>query len=106
MLKLSKNVWEGGVIPEDQANSTILPLLKMKGDRPFITCSSYRKVKLNEQAFKVFEKVAERRSRKVINIANNQFDLMPGKIDNRGNLYFFFFFLGESLKGSSRLLQR
>ena len=56
---------------EDWANSTIVPLFKMKED--ILICSSYRRVKLIEQVLKD--------DYEIVNIDNGQFGFIAGRTE-------------------------
>ena len=53
-------LWEGQDIPEDWKKDLICPIYK-KGDKT--KCSNYRRISLMSHAFKVYERILERRLR-------------------------------------------
>ena len=70
-------VLKEGCIPKDWELSTLIPLYKGKGDP--LDCGSYRAIKLLEHGMKVFERVLEKRIRKIVKIDEMQFGFMPGR---------------------------
>ncbi|KAF3653715.1 putative pre-mRNA-processing factor 6-like [Capsicum annuum] len=57
--------------------STMIPLFKNKGDVQ--SCNNYRGIKLLSHTMKIWERVVERRLRRVMSILENQFGFMPGR---------------------------
>jgi len=64
-------------MPREWRFSTVIPLYKNKGDVQ--DCNNYRGIKLLSHTIKLWERVIERRLRKIISILENQFGFMPGK---------------------------
>ena len=54
----------------------MIPLYKNKGD--IQSCTNYRGKLLNH-TMKIWERVVERRLRKIVSISENQFGFMPGR---------------------------
>ncbi|KAF3629834.1 hypothetical protein FXO37_28740 [Capsicum annuum] len=57
--------------------STMIPLYKNKGD--IQSCTNYRGIKLLSHTMKIWERVVERRLRRVVSISENQFGFMPSR---------------------------
>ncbi len=55
----------------------MIPLYKNKGD--IQSCNNYRGIKLLSHTMKIWERVVERRLRKIVSISENQFGFMPGR---------------------------
>ena len=75
MHEILKRVWEEEQMPEEWKKSEIVPIYKQKGDP--LEWGNFRGVKLLEHGMKMFEKIVERRLRKLITVNNMQFS--PGK---------------------------
>ena len=57
-------------MPEEWKKSEIVPIYKQKGDP--MECGNFRGIKLLEHGMKMFEKILERRLRKLITVNNVQ----------------------------------
>ena len=57
--------------------SEIVPIYKQQGDP--LECGNFRGIKLLEHGIKMFEKIIERKLRKLIKVNNMQFRFSPGK---------------------------
>ena len=77
MHDILKRVWEVEQMPEEWKKSEISPIYKQKGDQ--LECGNLRGIKLLEHGMKIFEKILERRLRKLITVNNMQFGFSPGK---------------------------
>ena len=66
--------------PEQWINSLTVALYKGKGDP--LQCSMYRGLRLLEHGMKAFEKILDKRLRKLVTIADTQFAYRPGKSCN------------------------
>ena len=77
MHVILKRVWEEEQMPEEWKKSEIVPIYKLKGDP--LECGNFRGIKLLEHGMKIFEKIVERRLRKLITVNNMQFGFSPGK---------------------------
>ena len=77
MHEILKRVWEEEQMPEEWKESEIVPIYKQKGDP--LECGNFRGIKLLEHGMKMFEKIVERRLRKLITVNNMQFGFSPGK---------------------------
>ena len=75
--EILKTVWEEEQMPEECEKSEIVPLYKQKGDQ--LECRNFRGIKLLEHGKKMFEKILERRLRKLITVNNMQFWFSSGK---------------------------
>ena len=64
-------------MPEEWKKSEIVPIYKQKGDP--LECGNFRAIKLLEHGMKMFQKIVERRLRKLIIVNNMQFGFSPGK---------------------------
>ena len=64
MHEILKRVWEEEQMPEEWEKSEIVPIYKQKGDP--LEFGNFRGIKLLEHAMKMFEKILERRLRKLI----------------------------------------
>ena len=77
MHEIQKRVWEEEQMPEEWKKSEIVPIYKQKGDP--LECGNFRGIKLLEHGMTMFEKIVERRPRKLITVNNMQFGFGPGK---------------------------
>ena len=77
MHEIPKRVWEEEQMPEEWKKGEIVPIYKQKGDP--LECGNFRGIKLLEHGMKMFEKIVERRLRKLITVNNMQFGFSPGK---------------------------
>lgn len=66
-----------GEIPKDWKGSYTIPIFKGKGDA--LKCGNYRGIRLLEHGMKVYEKVLEKRLRRIIRIDKYQFGFCPGR---------------------------
>ena len=64
-------------LPEEWMLSLLVPIFKGKGDPLNPNC--YRGIKLLEHAFKLYEKILDRRLREVVDIDKMQYGFMPGR---------------------------
>jgi tryptophan 2,3-dioxygenase len=77
MHEILKRDWEEEQMPEEWKKSEFVPIYKQKGDP--LECGNFRGIKLLEHGMKMFEKVLERRLRKLITVNNMQFGFSSGK---------------------------
>jgi predicted GNAT family acetyltransferase len=77
LTKICNDMLDGGEMPEEWRNSTLVPLYKGKGNVK--ECGSYRGVKLLEHGMKVVERVLERRLRDRVEINEMQCGFMQGR---------------------------
>ena len=77
MHEILKKAWEEEHIPKEWKKSEIVPIYKQKGDP--LSCGNFRGIKLLEHGMKLFEKILERRLRKLITVNNMQFGFSPRK---------------------------
>ena len=77
MHEILKRVWEEEQMPEKWKKCEIVPIYKQK--RHSLECGNFRGIKLLEHGMKMFEKILERRFRKLITVNNMQFGFSPGK---------------------------
>ena len=77
MTDLFNRILADGKMPMDWKLSWMTSIYKGKGDA--LDCGSYRGIKLLEHAMKVFERVMEKRLRKVVNIDDMQCGFRPGR---------------------------
>ena len=77
MHEILKRVWEEEQMPEEWKKSEIVPIYKQQGDP--LECGHFRGIKLLEHGMKMFEKILERRLRKIITVNNMQFGFSSGK---------------------------
>ena len=75
--EILKRVWEDEQMPKEWKKSEIVPIYKQKGDP--LECGNFIGIKLLEHRLKIFEKILERRLRKLITVNNMQFGFSPGK---------------------------
>ena len=75
--EILKKVWEEEQMPEEWMKSEIVPIYKQKGDP--LECGNFRGIKLLEHGMKMFQKILERKIRKLITVNNMQFGFSPGK---------------------------
>ncbi|VDL72487.1 unnamed protein product [Nippostrongylus brasiliensis] len=64
-------------MPEAWRDSTIVPILKQKGDA--MECSNYKGINLISHIAKVFERMVNSRFRKMVPISQEQFGFMTGR---------------------------
>ena len=64
-------------MPSAWRQSILIPIFKGKGD--IQECKIYRGIKLLSHAFKIWERVVDRRIRQCTNIHESQFGFMPGR---------------------------
>ena len=62
-------------IPEEWRTSTITPIYKQKGDP--LECNNFRGIKRLRHTLKLWERVGERRLRKMVNISEIQYGFQP-----------------------------
>ena len=77
LTKFLNRLWTDEVIPEDWKQSTMLPIYKGKGS--VLECGNYRGIKLLEHGLKIYERILDKRLRRVVKIDEMQFGFMPGK---------------------------
>ena len=76
MHEILKRVLGEEQMPEEWKKGEIVPIYKQKGDP--LVCGNFRGIKLLEHGMKMFEKIVERRLRKLITVNNMQFGFSPG----------------------------
>ena len=64
-------------MPSAWRQSILIPIFKGKGD--IQECKIYRGIKLLSNAFKIWERVVDRRIRQYTNIHESQFGFTPGR---------------------------
>ncbi|KAK3526898.1 hypothetical protein QTP86_003591 [Hemibagrus guttatus] len=74
---LFSRVLESEKMPEEWRRSVLVPIFKNKGDVQ--SCSNYRGIKLMSHTMKLWERVAEARLRKIVEICEQQYGFMPRK---------------------------
>ncbi|VDP29672.1 unnamed protein product [Heligmosomoides polygyrus] len=62
-------------MPDDWRNSTIVPILKQKGDAP--ECFNYRGIKLISHRMKIYERLVDSRLKEMVSISQVQWGFMP-----------------------------
>ena len=77
MVELCQSVLDGRGMPDEWAQSIVVPIFNGKGDA--MNCGAYRGVKLPEHAMKIVENVLEKRMRHMVKVDEVQFGFMPGK---------------------------
>lgn len=77
LTRVLNNVLKKGEIPEDWKGSYTIPIFNGKGDA--LKCGNYRGIRLLEHGMKVYEKVLEKRLRRIIRIDKCQFGFCPGR---------------------------
>ncbi|KAK3562606.1 hypothetical protein QTP86_002086 [Hemibagrus guttatus] len=77
LTSLFYRVLESEKMPEEWRRSVLVPIFKNKGDVQ--SCSNYRGIKLMSHTMKLWERVVEARLRKVVEICEQQYGLMPRK---------------------------
>ena len=78
MHEILKRVREEEHMPEEWKKSEIVPIYNQKGDP--LECGNFRGIKLLEHGMKMFEKIVERRLRKLIIATTCNWDLVQGKV--------------------------
>ena len=80
-LKSLTNIFNGilfkNKLTEEWMLSSLVPIFKGKGDP--LNPNSYRRIKLFEHAFKLYEKILDARLREVVDIDKMQYEFMPGR---------------------------
>ncbi len=77
LTRLFNGILEGERMPDEWRKSVLVPIFKNKGDVQ--SCSNYRGIKLLSYAMKIWERVVEKRLRRVVRISDEQFGFMPGR---------------------------
>ncbi len=77
MTRVFRNIVDEGEIPEEWKNSITIPIYKGKGDA--LECGKYRGIRLLEHGMKLFEKVLEKRFKKLIKVDDWEFGFSPGR---------------------------
>ncbi|KAF3621096.1 hypothetical protein FXO38_31983 [Capsicum annuum] len=77
LTELFNDIFKTAKILEAWRWSTMIPLYKNKGD--IQSCTNYRDIKLLSHMMKIWERVVERRLRRIMSILENQFGFMPGR---------------------------
>ena len=77
LTRIFNEIMKKGELPEDWKSSYTIPIYKGKGDA--LQCGNYRGVRLLEHGMKIYEKVLEKRLRKIIEIDRCQYGFCPGK---------------------------
>ena len=77
LCKLFNNILDGGNMPDEWRASTLVPIYKNKGDVQ--DCGNYRGIKLTSHTLKIWERIIDKRIRKVVNISDEQFGFVSGK---------------------------
>jgi len=77
LTELFNIIFRTAKMPKEWRSSTVIPLYKNKGD--IQDYNNFRGIKLLSHSMKLWERVIERRLRKVVTISENQFGFMPGR---------------------------
>ncbi|KAF3631376.1 Cell division cycle protein 48 -like protein [Capsicum annuum] len=77
VTNLFNNIFKSAKMPEAWRWNTMIPLYKNKGD--IQSCNNYRYIKLLNHTIKIWERVVEKRLRKIVSILENQFGFMLGR---------------------------
>ncbi|KAK3557258.1 hypothetical protein QTP70_026078 [Hemibagrus guttatus] len=77
LTSLFNRVLESERMPEEWRRSVLVPIFKNQGDVQ--SCSNYRGIKMMSHTMKLWERVVEARLRKVVEICEQQYGLMPSK---------------------------
>ncbi|MCJ8736375.1 hypothetical protein PDJAM_G00257640 [Pangasius djambal] len=77
LTSLFNRVLESEKMPEEWRSSVLVPIFKNKG--AVQSCSNYRRIKLMSHTMKLWERVVEARLRKVVEICEQQYGIMPRK---------------------------
>ena len=72
-----QEIFLSGKCPDEWSESLTVAIYKGKGDP--LQCGKHRGLRLLEHGMKIFEKVLDRRLRKLVNISDGQFGFRPGK---------------------------
>uniref|UniRef100_H3AL42 Reverse transcriptase domain-containing protein n=1 Tax=Latimeria chalumnae TaxID=7897 RepID=H3AL42_LATCH len=70
LTRLYRAIWEEGKMPNEWRESTLVPVFKKKGD---VQDCNYRGIALMSHAMKLWERIIEKRLRKLVQISENQF---------------------------------
>ena len=77
LTPIFQKVFETKTVPSCWQKSLTIPLYKQKGDS--LNCGSYRGIRLLEHGLKLFEKIIERRLKRLITVDARQFGFTSGK---------------------------
>jgi len=77
LVSLFNRILGGEPMPDDWRQSTIVPIYKNKGDAH--QCGNYRGIKLTSHTLKMWERVIEARTRRDVEIGEQQYGFMPGR---------------------------
>ena len=66
LTRIFNEIFDSGEIPDDWKGSYTIPIFKGKGDA--LQCEKYRGVRLLEHGMKIYEKIIEKRLRKIIKL--------------------------------------
>ena len=77
LLQIFQEIFQKCECPAKWRESLTIAIYKGKGDP--LQCGKHRGLRLLEHAMKIFEKVLDRRLRKLVHITDEQFGFMPGK---------------------------
>jgi Reverse transcriptase (RNA-dependent DNA polymerase) len=77
LTKLFNIIFRSNKMPDEWRRSILVPIFKNKGD--IQSCTNYREIKLMSHTMKLWERVIERRLRKLTTVSKNQFGFMPGR---------------------------
>ncbi|KAF3642569.1 putative nogo-B receptor-like isoform X1 [Capsicum annuum] len=77
LTNLFNNIFKAAKMPKAWRWNTMIPLFKNKGD--IQSCNNYWGIELLSHMMKIWERVVDRRLRKIVSISENQFVFMPGR---------------------------
>ena len=77
LMSLFNDIVHSNTIPKEWRRSILVPIYKGKGDVQ--DCGNYRGIKLTSHTMKIWERVVEKRLRKMVNFGEGQYGFMPGK---------------------------
>ena len=78
LTRVFSGIVDKGEIPKNCKNSVTVPIYKGKGDA--VESGKHRGIRLLEHGMKLFEKVLEKRLKKLITVDGQQFGFCPGEL--------------------------
>ena len=77
LLEIYIKTMESERMPEEWRDSTLVTILKNKGDTQY--CGNYKGIKLMSHTLKFWERIIDWRLREIVMISEHQFGFMPGR---------------------------
>jgi hypothetical protein len=77
LLEIFRDIERSEELPEEWSESLTIPIYKCKGDA--LECGNYRGLRWLEHAMKIWEKVLNKRLKRIVRIGQHQFGFMAGR---------------------------